>query len=50
MSYVTKGEEGYDAASPVPPTKLHRIRITLTSSNALKSVRVSRSLSLVLFF
>jgi small subunit ribosomal protein S20e len=50
MSYVAKGEKEYDAAGPVPTAKLHRIRITLTSSNVLKSVRVSRYLSLVLFF
>ena len=34
MSYVAKGEKEYDATgAPVPPAKLHKIRITLTSSN-----------------
>jgi small subunit ribosomal protein S20e len=33
MSYVAKGEKEYDAAGPVPTAKLHKIRITLTSSN-----------------
>ena len=32
MSYVAKGEKEYDAAGAVPPAKLHKIRITLTSS------------------
>jgi len=33
MSYVAKGDKEYDAAGPVPAAKLHKIRITLTSSN-----------------
>ena len=33
MSYVAKGEKEYDAAGAVPPAKIHKIRITLTSSN-----------------
>jgi len=32
MSYVAKGEKEYDAAGQVPQAKLHKIRITLTSS------------------
>ena len=34
MSYVAKGEKEYDATgAPVPAAKIHKIRITLTSSN-----------------
>ncbi|KIJ30520.1 hypothetical protein M422DRAFT_187073 [Sphaerobolus stellatus SS14] len=34
MSYVAKGEKEYDATgAAVAPAKLHKIRITLTSSN-----------------
>jgi small subunit ribosomal protein S20e len=34
MSYVAKGEKEYDATgAPVPGVKIHKIRITLTSSN-----------------
>lgn len=33
MSYVAKGEKDYDAAGQVPAAKVHKIRITLTSSN-----------------
>lgn len=34
MSYVAKGEKEYDATgAPVPAPKIHKIRITLTSSN-----------------
>lgn len=34
MSYVAKGEKEYDATgAPVPTAKIHKIRITLTSSN-----------------
>jgi hypothetical protein len=33
MSYVAKGDKEYDAAGAVPAAKLHKIRITLTSSN-----------------
>jgi small subunit ribosomal protein S20e len=32
MSYVAKDKE-YDAAGAVPAAKIHKIRITLTSSN-----------------
>jgi len=34
MSYVAKGDKEYDATgAPVPGAKVHKIRITLTSSN-----------------
>ena len=34
MSYVAKGDKEYDATgAPVPTAKIHKIRITLTSSN-----------------
>ena len=34
MSYVAKGEKDYDATgAPIAPAQLHKIRITLTSSN-----------------
>jgi len=34
MSYVAKGDKEYDATgAPVPGAKIHKIRITLTSSN-----------------
>jgi small subunit ribosomal protein S20e len=33
MSYVAKGEKEYDAAGALPGAKIHKIRITLTSSN-----------------
>lgn len=34
MSYVAKGEKEYDATgAAVPAAKIHKIRITLTSSN-----------------
>jgi small subunit ribosomal protein S20e len=34
MSYVAKGEKEYDATgAPLPGAKVHKIRITLTSSN-----------------
>ena len=33
MSYVAKDEKAYDAAGAVPAAKIHKIRITLTSSN-----------------
>ena len=34
MSHVAKGEKEYDATgAPVPAAKIHKIRITLTSSN-----------------
>ncbi|KAI9440124.1 40S ribosomal protein S20 [Lactarius indigo] len=36
MSYVAKGDKEYDATgAPLPAAKLHKIRITLTSSNFL---------------
>lgn len=48
MSYVAKGEKEYDAAGPVPAAKLHKIRITLTSSN-VKNLEKCSCLSLVLY-
>ena len=34
MSYVAKGDKEYDATgAQVPAAKIHKIRITLTSSN-----------------
>ncbi|KAJ6584616.1 ribosomal protein S10 domain-containing protein [Mycena capillaripes] len=34
MSYVAKGEKEYDAiGAPMPGVKIHKIRLTLTSSN-----------------
>jgi len=34
MSYVAKGDKEYDATgAPLPPAKIHKIRITLTSGN-----------------
>jgi small subunit ribosomal protein S20e len=34
MSYVAKADKEYDATgAPVPAAKIHKIRITLTSSN-----------------
>jgi small subunit ribosomal protein S20e len=34
MSYVAKGDKEYDATgAPAPGAKIHKIRITLTSSN-----------------
>jgi small subunit ribosomal protein S20e len=33
MSYVAKDEKAYDSAGAVPAPKIHKIRITLTSSN-----------------
>jgi small subunit ribosomal protein S20e len=47
MSYVAKGEKEYDAAGPVPAAKLHKIRITLTSSNVKNLEKCSRFLLLV---
>ncbi|SRR6266852_2639979 len=47
MSYVAKGEKEYDAAGPVPAAKLHKIRITLTSSNVKNLEKCSCSLLLV---
>jgi hypothetical protein len=45
MSYVAKGEKEYDAAGPVPTAKLHKIRITLTSSNVKNLEKCSSSLA-----
>ena len=47
MSYVAKGEKEYDAAGPVPTAKLHKIRITLTSSNVKNLEKCPCSLLLV---
>lgn len=47
MSYVAKGEKEYDAAGPVPAAKLHKIRITLTSSNVKNLEKCSCFLLLV---
>ena len=47
MSYVAKGEKEYDAAGAVPAAKLHKIRITLTSSNVKNLEKCSCSLLLV---
>lgn len=33
MSYVAKGEKDYDATGAPVGAKIHKIRITLTSSN-----------------
>ena len=48
MSYVAKGEKEYDAAGPVPAAKLHKIRITLTSSNVKNLEKCSSLLALAL--
>jgi len=46
MSYVAKGEKEYDATgAPVAPAKIHKIRITLTSSNT-KSLEKCKNESL----
>ncbi|PAV16537.1 40S ribosomal S20 [Pyrrhoderma noxium] len=44
MSYVAKGEKEYDAAGAVPPAKIHKIRITLTSSNVASLEKFSNDL------
>ncbi|KAL5503940.1 RPS20 [Sanghuangporus sanghuang] len=44
MSYVAKGEKDYDAAGAVPPAKIHKIRITLTSSNVKNLEKFSHDL------
>ncbi|THH21252.1 hypothetical protein EW146_g244 [Bondarzewia mesenterica] len=45
MSYVAKGEKEYDATgAPVPAAKLHKIRITLTSSNVRNLEKFSNDL------
>jgi len=46
MSYVAKGEKEYDAAGAVPAAKLHKIRITLTSSNVKNLEKCSSFLAL----
>lgn len=43
MSYVAKGDKDYDAAGAVPPAKIHKIRITLTSTK-VKSLEKCESL------
>lgn len=43
MSYVAKDEKAYDAAGAVPAAKIHKIRITLTSSNVRNLERCTRS-------
>ncbi|PSS05494.1 hypothetical protein PHLCEN_2v3776 [Hermanssonia centrifuga] len=44
MSYVAKGEKEYDAAGAVPTAKIHKIRITLTSSNVKNLEKFSTDL------
>ncbi|KAJ7034690.1 40S ribosomal protein S20 [Mycena metata] len=45
MSYVAKGEKEYDATgAPLPGVKLHKIRITLTSSNVKNLEKFSTDL------
>ncbi|KAL5485809.1 RPS20 [Sanghuangporus weigelae] len=44
MSYVAKGEKDYDAAGAVPLAKIHKIRITLTSSNVKNLEKFSHDL------
>ncbi|KAF5383719.1 hypothetical protein D9615_003580 [Tricholomella constricta] len=45
MSYVAKGEKEYDATgAPVPGAKIHKIRITLTSSNVKNLEKFSTDL------
>jgi hypothetical protein len=44
MSYVAKGEKEYDAAGAVPAAKIHKIRITLTSSNVKNLEKCKRPL------
>ncbi|KAG5353569.1 40S ribosomal protein S20 [Termitomyces sp. T112] len=45
MSYVAKGEKEYDATgAPVPGAKIHKIRITLTSSNVKNLEKFSNDL------
>ncbi len=43
-SYVAKGEKEYDATGAPVPTKLHKIRITLTSSNVKNLEKCALSL------
>ncbi|KAH9018469.1 40S ribosomal protein S20 [Lactarius pseudohatsudake] len=43
MSYVAKGDKEYDATgAPLPTAKLHKIRITLTSSNVKNLEKLPR--------
>ncbi|KAG5220115.1 40S ribosomal protein [Salix suchowensis] len=45
MSYVAKGDKEYDATgAPVPAAKIHKIRITLTSSNVKNLEKFSTDL------
>jgi len=45
MSYVAKGEKEFDATgAPVPTAKIHKIRITLTSSNVKNLEKFSTDL------
>lgn len=49
MSYVAKGEKEYDATgAPVPTAKVHKIRITLTSSNVKNLEKCTWSLACAL--
>ncbi|KAF9785360.1 40S ribosomal protein S20 [Thelephora terrestris] len=45
MSYVAKGDKEYDATGAhVPPAKVHKIRITLTSGNVKNLEKLSTDL------
>ncbi|KAF9790337.1 40S ribosomal protein S20 [Thelephora terrestris] len=45
MSYVAKGDKEYDATgAPLPPAKIHKIRITLTSGNVKNLEKFSNDL------
>jgi len=45
MSYVAKGEKDYDATgAPIAPAQMHKIRITLTSSNVANLEKFCRDL------
>jgi len=45
MSYVAKGEKEFDATgAPVPTAKIHKIRITLTSSSVKNLEKFSTDL------
>jgi len=45
MSYVAKGDKEYDATgAPLPPAKIHKIRITLTSGNVKNLEKFSTDL------
>lgn len=46
MSYVAKAEKEYDATgAPIPAAKMHKIRITLTSSNIRNLEKCTSSLT-----